>query len=137
MKHTFLFSLFLIAAVSCQSQTPVKQSATTDAPSSTIEVSYTDIDIKQAKRMVEQGKDIVILDVRTPEEVAAGKIANSINIDINATDFRTKLNALDRKKVYLVYCHAGGRSAKASNIMREMNFLQVFNMKDGFRDWNE
>jgi hypothetical protein len=44
----------------------------------------------------------VLLDVRTPEEFAAGHIQGSVNIDIFNPDFRDQIDALDKSKEYFV-----------------------------------
>ncbi len=81
-------------------------------------------------------KNAIILDVRTPEEYAAGHIPNSVLIDYSAPDFKSKIEKLDKSKNYLVYCAAGGRSARASNVMVSGNFKSVYNLTGGFSQWN-
>jgi phage shock protein E len=132
MKNIFLAVFVLCFTISCQAQNKTDQA---DKVGLSKEVALVDLSIDQAKRMVEQGKNITIIDVRTPAEVAAGKINNAINIDYQANDFRTKLAALDKNGTYLVYCQAGGRSSKAVQVMKEMGFAQIFHMKDGYRAW--
>ncbi|MBK8346632.1 MAG: rhodanese-like domain-containing protein [Saprospiraceae bacterium] len=79
--------------------------------------------------------NFVLLDVRTPEEIANGKIDNAIEMDIKAPDFKEKLATLDKEKQYIVYCHAGGRSATAMQMMKDMGFKQVYNLISGYRAW--
>ncbi|NPV02083.1 MAG: rhodanese-like domain-containing protein [Brevinematales bacterium] len=78
----------------------------------------------------------VIIDVRKPEEYSGGHIPGSININLYDSDFRQKLDVLDKNKVYLVYCRAGSRSAKAAQIMSELKFKKIYNMEDGFDSWS-
>lgn len=63
-----------------------------------------------------------VIDVRTASEFAAGHIAGAINIDVEAGDFSTKVAALPKAGVYLVYCHSGRRSAIAAQQMQEAGF---------------
>jgi len=100
-----------------------------------IENVYQDIDILTAQKIMKLSKNYILLDVRTPEEIANGKIGNALEIDIRSQDFREKLDKLDRNAQYLVYCHAGGRSTTAAGIMREMGFKQIYNLTDGYRAW--
>ena len=60
--------------------------------------------------------DVVILDVRTPEEFAKEHIENAINLDYYSQTFRDELNNLDKDKTYLIYCRSGNRSGKALDI---------------------
>jgi len=45
------------------------------------------------------------------------------------------LDSLDKDKIYLVYCRAGSRSAKASQIMSDLKFKKIYNMDGGFDTW--
>jgi phage shock protein E len=45
----------------------------------------------------------IVLDVRTPAEYASGHLAHAQNIDVEASDFATKIAALDKNVTYAVY----------------------------------
>jgi phage shock protein E len=55
---------------------------------------------------------VVVLDVRTPDEFAAGHLPGAVDLDIRSADYTTRLTGLD-KTTYAVYCHSGNRSADA------------------------
>lgn len=78
-----------------------------------------------------------ILDVRTPGEVAEGTIPGAVVIDINDPAFESKVNELDKTKPVYVYCKAGGRSARATDIMMKNNFSKVYNLDGGIMAWTE
>ena len=63
-----------------------------------------------------------VIDVRTPEEVATGHLHGSINIDIRGADFENQMNALDKSKNYVVYCHSGNRAGQAIDWMKQNGF---------------
>ena len=79
--------------------------------------------------------NLVIIDVRTPQEFAGGHIENAINIDSSTSAFREELNKLDRDKTYLIYCYSGTRGSKALSIMEELNFRKVYNISGGITAW--
>lgn len=81
------------------------------------------------------GDDLVILDIRTSEEFAAGKIKDSINIDFYAADFREQLDGLDKDTHYLVYCSSGNRSGQALPIFEDLGFAEVDNLSTGITGW--
>lgn len=81
------------------------------------------------------GDDLVILDIRTSEEFAAGKIQDSINIDFYAADFREQLDGLDKDTHYLVYCSSGNRSGQALPIFEDLGFVEVDNLSTGITGW--
>lgn len=75
-------------------------------------------------------KDTVILDVRTENEVAMGKIENSINIPVDI--LRDKLDTLDKTKAYVVSCAVGIRAYIACRIMMQNGFQNVRNLAGGY-----
>jgi rhodanese-related sulfurtransferase len=78
----------------------------------------------------------VILEVRTEDEVANGKIPGAINIDIyKGQGFIYKIDELDKTKNYYVYCAAGVRSANACGVMQQMGFENTYNLVGGFSNW--
>jgi rhodanese-related sulfurtransferase len=79
----------------------------------------------------------VLLDVRTPEEVAQGKIQGSVNIDFNNTDYKKEIESLDKDKTYFVYCAKGGRSSKAYAIMKSSGFKNVYDLDGGYSAWQQ
>ena len=52
-------------------------------------------------------------------------------------DFAQKIANLDKTKVYLVHCAAGGRSAKACDKMGQLNFKNLYNLEGGFKAWEK
>ena len=77
----------------------------------------------------------IILDVRTPAEVADGIIEGAINIDFRNDDFKSKIDQLDKDGTYFVYCARGGRSRNAADLMKELNFKEVYDLQGGFSQW--
>jgi len=79
--------------------------------------------------------DVVVLDVRTPEEFNSGHIPNAINIEIYSDYFRADISALDKSKSYAVYCRSGKRSVDASSEMDLTGFKSTFNLTGGIIEW--
>ncbi|MBK8054795.1 MAG: rhodanese-like domain-containing protein [Saprospiraceae bacterium] len=98
--------------------------------------SKINIDIVEAKKMMEANKDIVLIDVRTPGEIARGKINNALEMNISSPEFTDNINNLDKSKEYIVYCAVGGRSATAVSIMQQMGFTKVHNLTPGYSGWS-
>ena len=79
--------------------------------------------------------EIVVLDVRTPSEYEREHLEGAVNLDNNAGIFRERASRLDRDQTYLVYCQSGTRSAHAADVMVELGFSSVYNMKGGITRW--
>jgi len=78
-----------------------------------------------------------LIDVRTPEEVAAGKIENAVNIDFYADDFENKIMALNKEKPVLLYCKSGGRSGKTAKKLQNAGFKEIYDLDGGYTDWSK
>ncbi len=78
-----------------------------------------------------------LVDVRTAQEVAEGKIKEAMHIDYNGASFQqTALQQLDKAKPVLVYCYSGGRSGEAANFLRA-NGYQVYELEGGIQKWKQ
>jgi rhodanese-related sulfurtransferase len=76
--------------------------------------------------------NVVVIDVRTAGEVSNGFIKGAdFFVDVNSPDFSNGIAALPKDKKYVVYCHSGARSAKASQIMVNNGFADVSNVLGG------
>lgn len=83
-----------------------------------------------------QDKDIVLLDVRTPEEYAQGHLKNSVNIDWKGDDFDKKIKKLGINEPVYIYCLSGGRSHTAAEKLRNEGY-KVYEMQGGMLEWRK
>ena len=77
----------------------------------------------------------IVLDVRTPAEYAGGHLPRAQNIDIESSDFATRIAALDKNATYAVYCHSGNRSSAALEQMAAADFTHVYDLAGGIGAW--
>lgn len=83
-----------------------------------------------ARTMVETGYKL--LDVRYAEEFDDHHIPGAILMPLY--ELRNRMDELDPKERYIVYCHAGGRAAVATLILAQNQF-DVVSLEGGIRDW--
>ena len=100
--------------------------------SSTIET----VSPKTFKEMLADVTSPQLIDVRTPEEVALGKLEKSVNLNWKSAGFDTQIKMLDTSQVVFVYCNSGGRSAKAARKLASIGFPKVVNMSGGYKEWS-
>ncbi len=81
---------------------------------------------REAVGLLADRPELVVIDVRTPDEFATGHLADARLIDIQGAAFRSAIGALDRDEPYFVYCRSGNRSAQAIAVMEELGFVEVF-----------
>jgi len=96
---------------------------------------YADVNVSEAKQMIEANPSLVILDVRTQEEYDEGHIEEAVLIPVN--ELEQRIGELDREKETLVYCKSGVRSATASQILVDNGFSSVYNMLGGITAWRD
>jgi phage shock protein E len=71
---------------------------------------------------------VILLDVRTPEEFAAGHLDGALRLDLNGGEFAAALPNLDADAEYLVYCRSGNRSGQAIALMAERGITKTTNL---------
>jgi phage shock protein E len=120
MKMKFLLPVFVLMLVSF-----------TGVSAQRIQLNSPEI-----KEVLKKNKSIVVLDVRTAEEFAAGHIKGAQNINILQDDAYTKIDKLNPKVTYLVYCRTHHRSGMAVEYMMKKGFKTVYQMMDGFPGWS-
>jgi phage shock protein E len=95
--------------------------------------SKTMVDAQSFKQQHQETPGIVI-DVRTQDEYNAGhlKVADQHH-DILNGDFAQQLDSLDKNETYYLYCRSGNRSGKATQMMKDNGFENVYNI-GGYSD---
>jgi rhodanese-related sulfurtransferase len=102
---------------------------------SSVSAQKTQLNSPDVNQVLKKNKAIVILDVRTAEEFAEGHLKGAQNIDIRQSDAYIKLDKLNPKTTYLVYCRTNHRSGLAVDYMMQKGFKNVYQMMDGFPGW--
>jgi len=87
----------------------------------------------EAKAQLDADEDIVLLDVRTPEEFAEGHIPGAVCIPGESIAAGSDLPFGVDVKLFL-YCHTGGRSAEAAQKLVSMGYTDVTDF-GGIVDW--
>ncbi len=82
------------------------------------------------------GKNVQLVDVRTPNEYNSGHIDNAVNFDLSRQKaFIQQINTLDKDKPVYLYCAVGSRSAYAAKILEREGFTKIFDYSGGYMDW--
>jgi len=94
-------------------------------------MTIVEINVTKARKLIQENKanqNFVILDVRTPAEFAQEHLKGAVNINIYDDNFEKSLEKLDKKKTYLVHCHAGVRCFMAAEVMEEKGFTTIYSV---------
>ncbi|MDC3414994.1 rhodanese-like domain-containing protein [Aquibacillus sp. 3ASR75-11] len=87
---------------------------------------------EEVESYIQQGRPIMIVDVREDQEVNAGKIAEAIHIPLGSLESR--MNELDKSKEHVFVCRSGRRSEIACDLLEDHGF-SVSNMVGGMLEW--
>lgn len=79
-----------------------------------------DMKLCQVEDVISPAPGCKLLDVRMPDEVAAGTIPGAINIPLD--ELRDRLDQLSKEKEYLVFCKVGLRGGLACRILQQTGF---------------
>lgn len=79
--------------------------------------------------------NLILIDLRTNEEVAQWVISWAKQIDFYWKEFKDELDNLDKNKKYLIYCRSWSRSAKTLKLMKELWFKNVLNLEWWINWW--
>ena len=96
--------------------------------------TYRSITVDEAVTMMAQETGYIILDVRRPDEYAAGHIPNAINVP-NETIGTSEIAELPNKdQLIMVYCRSGRRSKEASEKLVKLGYTNIVEF-GGILDW--
>jgi rhodanese-related sulfurtransferase len=94
-----------------------------------------DIQADELIEKIESGEDMIIIDVRTPEETKKGKIAGSINMPFDEIEDLIEEKIKDKNTPICLYCLSGSRSIIAAKILESKEYTNVFNLSHGLLEW--
>jgi rhodanese-related sulfurtransferase len=102
-----------------------------------------EIDVERLSALQLEG--IPVIDVREPEEFAAGRIPGSVNIPRGvlefqvdghpALNFKTDPHLSHRREPVILYCRTGGRSALAAEALKRLGFDRPLSLAGGYTRW--
>ncbi|AXG70114.1 thiosulfate sulfurtransferase GlpE [Kordia sp. SMS9] len=84
-----------------------------------------------------QNEDVIVLDVRTPKEVAEGKIkSTALEADFfTENSLEAIISNISKDQDIYVYCKSGRRSGKTVAKLRALGFTKAHNIKGGITAW--
>ena len=97
--------------------------------------SLPEIDVHQLKDRLAQGTPFVLLDVREPAEIEVACLPGSVKIPLG--ELPTRISELDPSAETIIHCKAGGRSAKALQLLLDSGFTKACHVQGGINAWSK
>lgn len=79
------------------------------------------------------GEDVLLIDIRTPAEVAQGAIPNAVHLPMHLIPLR--MSELPRDRDLVLYCRSGARSYHACAYLGQQGFDRAINLRGGIIAW--
>lgn len=84
---------------------------------------------------IRAGDAPLVVDVRTPEEYAAGHVPGALNIPFDQMRGRATEIASGKKSGVVLYCHSGRRAGIAAKTLEERGFGRVDLLEGNMPGW--
>lgn len=130
-----LGSLAPLALLGCTGMAPPPAQAAASglvqtAPAGMVET----LDAATLAGMIARG-EVVLVDVRTPEEFAEGRIAGALNAPLQT--FLPESIPMEAGRETILYCRSSGRSGRAAQMLAEHTGKRIRHLEGGLRAWIE
>lgn len=122
-----IFVLLALFVLGC-GQKPQKEEIVTE------QNSYQQISAEEAKRMMDELEDEIVLDVREQNEYDAGHVPAAVLLPVGDIEEMAAAVIPTKDTVVLVYCRSGNRSKMASEALVKLGYTQVYEF-GGIRSW--
>lgn len=126
LSFVLIFSMLSLALA----QPPVVKEMVAKAKAAVKTVSAADV-----KAAIDKKENAVILDVRDPNEYAAGHLPGAINVSRGTLEFVIWTKVPDQNAKIYVYCKTAGRSALATKTLNDLGYKNAVLMDAQFEDW--
>lgn len=104
-----------------------------DNKQSSKDTAYKKISAEDAKKIIDS-ENIIILDVRTPEEYNSGHIENAVLLPVTEIPDKAEEILPEKDAKILVYCRSGNRSETAARELINMGYTNVYDF-GGIHSW--
>ena len=104
------------------------------APAAVAPQSEWDITVEEFKRLRDEDADVVVVDVREPNEY---EVCNLGGLLIPVGELPDRLDELDKSAHVVVHCKLGGRGAAAVKALRSAGFENSWNLRGGILEWTD
>ncbi len=97
--------------------------------------NMTEMSVLELKAALDRGDELVVVDVREPQEYQISRIDGSVLIPLGEIPQRHA--EIDRTRLVVCQCRSGVRSAKAAAFLRSAGFQRVVNLTGGILAWSD
>ncbi len=100
-------------------------------PVTDVITAHTDVTPDEAKNLMDTDSNLIILDVREPDEFLPDHISGAVNYPWNSGVLTKEYGKLSAGSSVLVVCGSGKRSNLAADFLVSVGFINVYDMTGG------
>jgi len=131
-----MFTLALVSLAGAQTPTqPAWMSSPAKEMVDKARAATKQVSIEELKGAIDRKEDVVVLDVRNPDEYAVAHIPSAINVPRGLLEFAIWTVVPDKTKKIYVYCRTGGRAALATKQLNEFGYTNAVAVSTGGQAW--
>jgi len=131
----FTFALSMASLTFAQEQKPAGPPPVVKEMIAKAKASIKTVSAADVKAAIDKKEKAVFLDVRDPNEFAAGHLPGAINVSRGTLEFNIWNKIPDHNSKIYVYCKTTGRSAFATRSLNDLGYKNVVLMDAQFEDW--
>ena len=130
INFVLLFAVLVLVA-GCEGQFDNAEQLVKAAKANTTEISVEDF------KNIIGDEEYTLIDVRTAEEFAAGRIPGAINIPRGLLEFKITEKYPDINTNIILYCKKGSRASLAARSLGQLKYKHVRSVAGGWNAWAE
>lgn len=92
-----------------------------------------EIDSESLSRRLTDTEDVLLVDIRTPAEIAQGMIPDALLLPMHLIPIR--MNEIPKDRDVVIYCRSGARSYQACAYLMQQGYNRVLNLRGGIIAW--
>jgi len=95
--------------------------------------NYTDISAAEAKQLIDDNPDVIIIDVSPYYD--NGHLPGAVSYYLGDGSFDAAIPTLDKDATYLVYCHGEAPSRQGAQKLVDAGFTEVYRLEGDYAAW--
>ncbi|BCU07880.1 rhd_2599 family sulfurtransferase [Allochromatium tepidum] len=92
-----------------------------------------EIDSESLSRRLTDTEDVLLVDIRTPAEIAQGMIPDALLLPMHLIPIR--ISEIPKDRDVVIYCRSGARSYQACAYLMQQGYNRVLNLRGGIIAW--
>ena len=97
------------------------------------EAMYTDVTPAEAKKLIDENPDLIIIDVSP--KYAEGHLPGAVNYYLGDGSLDAAIPTLDKSRTYLVYCHVDSVAIQGAQKLVDAGFMNVYRLEGNYAAW--